>query len=68
MSATYDIRVEDHGTICLLIALTNGAVTWLSENLAADVMMSGKHIFVVEPRYAGPIIEGAAAADLNISI
>ena len=70
MSATYDsgfdIRVEDHGTICLLVALTNGAMTWLTDNTPDDVMKVGESRFVVEPRYVRAIVEGAIEEGLEV--
>jgi hypothetical protein len=48
-------RIEDHGTLILVRPLTDDVSEWLDEH--TDGMWFGGAL-VVEPRYAGPLVEG----------
>ena len=63
-----DIRVEDHGSLCVFWARTDKAQAWLTDNLDADGFKAGPKGFIVEPRYAGAIIGGAVEAGLEVRI
>jgi hypothetical protein len=69
MAAEYqdcDFRVVDHGSICILHALTEAAEEWVNEHLPADAQTWGTNGTVVEPRYIAPIIEGILADCLDV--
>ncbi len=63
-----DIKVQNHGSIVLLTPRTDAAEEWFDEHLPADAQTWGLNSIVVEPRYVGAIIEGAAEAGLEIEI
>lgn len=60
-----DIRVENHGTLCLLRPKTVPAAEWLAHNLDPEVLRFGE-AYVVEPRYADAIVAGAREAGLEV--
>jgi len=50
-----DIRVQDHGSIAVLVPLTEAAMAILAERMPADAPMWGNG-YAVEPRYLDAII------------
>jgi hypothetical protein len=62
-----DFALQDHGSLMLLVPLTMPAQEWVDENIPADAMHWGAAI-VVEPRYIGPIIEGATGDGLIVEL
>jgi len=62
-----DFRIINHGTICILQALTEVAENWVSEYLPADATTWGQNGIVVEPRYVDPIIDGIVADGLEVA-
>jgi hypothetical protein len=60
-----DIRVENHGSIVLLHAVTPAAHTWLVEHTPDDAPWFGDAL-AVEPRYVGDILNGAREDGLEI--
>ncbi len=62
-----DFRIDNHGSILVLHALTPAAQEWASEHLAGDeVQHWGQHGTVVEPRYIEPIIDGIEGDGLEV--
>lgn len=55
--ARCDVRVENHGSIVLLRAITVTGQDWLDGNVDPEAQVFGGAI-VVEPRYVGAIIDG----------
>lgn len=62
-----DILIKDHGSILIFVPKTETGMEWINENLPADAMRWAGGV-VVEPRYAGPIIEGATADGLEVTL
>jgi hypothetical protein len=60
------VRVDDHGSICLVRPISNRAHSWLDDNVSADAMWFGGAL-VVEPRYVSDLVVGMAAAGFCIS-
>ena len=61
-----DISIADHGSLCILTGVTALGTCWLLENLDPDAQRWGVNGWVVEPRYVGPITDGAADAGLEL--
>ena len=62
-----DLSVSNHGSICILYALTEAGTSWCDEYLPDDVMMWGSTGYVVEPRYVEDIVCGAEMDGLEVS-
>ena len=62
-----DFSFADHGSVCLLTPLTDAAEAWVDENLPDSAMTFGSAV-VIEPRYAGPILEGISADGLEVAL
>jgi hypothetical protein len=52
-----DFRCENHGSVFLLIPVTQSAQSWVEENLQSDAQWFGSGV-VVEHRYIWAILEG----------
>jgi hypothetical protein len=52
-----DVRIDFHGSINLVHALTAAAQDWVDEHLPEDATRFGDAV-VVEPRYTRDIVEG----------
>ncbi len=61
-----DVSVSNQGTIVAIIANTPAAREWIDENVKAESWQWLGNTLGVEPRYAGPILEGMQAAGLTI--
>lgn len=61
-----DFRIENHGSIILLAALTPDADDWCEDNLPAERLIMGGSV-VIEPRYIDDIIEGITESGLVTS-
>lgn len=61
-----DIFIKDHGTILIFVPATEAGMEWMDQNIDPGAMRWAGGI-VVEPRYAGPIIEGAAGDGLSVT-
>jgi hypothetical protein len=64
-----DIRVENHGTICLLRPKSRAGKRWIKEHLAptAEPWQWLNDALSVEPRYVADIVEGARADGLEVA-
>lgn len=51
------LEVQDAGSIVILRPISDAARAWFRENVGAP---EPGGVYYVEPRYAGPIVEGAA--------
>ena len=60
-----DLRLEDHGTICLLRGVTEQGREWLEEHVSFEQFWAGAG--VVEPRYACDILAGAVNDGLLVA-
>jgi len=65
MTRTIDLLVENHGSICLLRPVSDAGREWCTEHLPEDATTWGGAI-AVEPRYIGPIADGAVADGLVV--
>lgn len=61
-----DFLVQNHGSICILQALTEAAKDWVNEHLPEDAQTWGTNGTMVEPRYLQPILAGIEADGLSI--
>ena len=64
-----DIRVENHGTICLLQPTSRAGKRWIKENLGpvAESWQWLNEALSVEPRYVADIVQGARADGLEVA-
>jgi hypothetical protein len=62
-----DFTFANHGSICILNALSPAAVEWVDEHLPEDRQLWGSNGTVIEPRYVAPILEGIVAEGLVIA-
>lgn len=60
-----DFVFANHGSICVLTPISDAGHDWLDEHIAPDAQAWGEGI-VIEPRYAGPILEGIVADGLEV--
>lgn len=68
MADTNDFEIADHGSIMTFKPLTDDAREWVETNLVGDDVQWFGGAVVVEPRYAGDIINGIAADGLTTNI
>lgn len=61
-----DLRLENHGSVCILYPETDRGRDWIAENLPEDVMTWGPDGIVIEPRYVGDILQGAEHDGLTV--
>ena len=54
----FDFLLAHHGSICILNAITQDAQQWVDDHLPNDAMHWGQRGTVIEPRYAGDIVQG----------
>ncbi len=62
----YDFMFANHGSVCLLTAVSEAARDWRDEHLPTDAQTFGGGI-AIEPRYAGTILEGIINDGLTIA-
>jgi hypothetical protein len=62
-----DLLVENHGSIFLLIPVTQDGLDWIDANIGVgpEIQTWGDGV-VVEHRYIGHIVEGALADGLQV--
>lgn len=60
-----DFSITNHGSILLLLPLTDAGNAWADEHLPDNAQMFGKSI-VVEPRYIADIVDGIQADGLTV--
>jgi len=65
---TADIRVENHGSLFLLVVSSERAEHWLVENTRGTWWWGGggDPALVAEPRYVADIVAGARGAGLEV--
>jgi hypothetical protein len=56
-----DFLVMDHGSIVVIRPLTDGALQWLDDNVAAESWQWLGGSLCVDRRYAAPLIAGIEA-------
>jgi hypothetical protein len=61
-----DVQVDNQGTIVAITPLSDAAREWLNENVQAESWQWVGDTLGVEPRYAGPLLEGMQAAGLTV--
>jgi hypothetical protein len=61
-----DISIRNHGSILVLFGVTPEGLDWLESHLDPEAQRWGNAGFVVEPRFVGPITDGAAEAGLEL--
>lgn len=52
----HDFRFANHGSVTLLQPMTKEAEAWIEYNLPENATFFGQAV-VIEPRYAGPILD-----------
>lgn len=62
-----DFTLANHGSICILTAVTPAAQAWVDDHLPEDRLSWGRLGTVVEPRYVDAIVEGIVADGLVIT-
>lgn len=67
MTTQTDFRLSNHGSICILFAVTAAAQQWVAEHLPEDAQTWGRNGTVVEPRYVGDIVDGIEADGMVVS-
>jgi hypothetical protein len=60
-----DILVSNHGSLCLVKAVSTAAARWIREHTDEGAMWWGGAL-VVEPRYVVDLLEGMAGDGLNV--
>jgi hypothetical protein len=60
-----DVRVQNHGSLFLVIPVTGEAQEWMDENIQEGAMWWGQGL-VVEPRYALALVEGMVGDGLRV--
>lgn len=60
-----DFKFHNHGSICILVAVSAAAQDWREEHLPEDAQTFGGGV-VIEPRYADDILEGIMADGLTV--
>lgn len=60
-----DFTFANHGSVTVLKAVSKAARVWVAEYLPDSAMTWGGGT-VIEPRYAGPILDGIADAGLLV--
>mgnify|MGYP005852459917 FL=1 len=61
-----DFRIENHGTVVLLIPQTEAARAWVDEHLAPRLLRCNGGV-AVEPRMIGPVLDGALDKGLTVA-
>jgi hypothetical protein len=62
-----DFRVEDHGSLILLKALTVAAEGWVDEHLPSEAQRWAGAV-VIEPRFIGDIVLGIQQSGLRVTL
>ena len=55
---TSDFLLANHGSFCILSALSAGASRWVDDHLPVDALRWGPIGIIIEPRYVGDIMQG----------
>ena len=63
-----DVRVENHGTIATITALTEAAREWVAENIECEPWQMFAGSVCAEPRYVQAIIDGMEADGLEVEV
>lgn len=53
-----DFLLDNHGSVCILNAITPDAAQWVDDHLPDDALCWGPVGTVIEPRYVGDIVQG----------
>jgi hypothetical protein len=61
-----DVRVDNHGSVVVMNALTVAAQEWFEAHLPEDRQHWGRNGTVVEPRYVQDIVDGLEADGLEV--
>lgn len=67
MSNRPDVEFLNHGSVCMVVPLTDAAKDWVEENLALESWQWLGGGFACEPRYAGDLAEGMSSDGLIVS-
>jgi hypothetical protein len=63
-----DFQLEDHLSVLRLTPLTQSARDWIDAHVAYEDWQMFGHGIVIEPRYAGAILEGLVADGLTVRL
>lgn len=61
-----DFRIENHGSIFLVVPLTDEAQTWVEENVSSEGYQPYWPTVVVEHRYIGNLVDGIRIDGLEV--
>lgn len=65
-STSLDLFFENHGSVCLIRAVSEVGQQWLDENVGDDDMLMFGDAIVCEPRYVAAILLGAQSDGLAV--
>ena len=60
-----DFELHNHGTVAILVPLSEEAHDWIDENLGEGAIWYGRGI-AIEPRYVGGLLEGITSDGLTV--
>lgn len=63
-----DLNFSDHGSIILMYVGTDTGQDWVDENIGYEDIICWGDGIAIEARYVGPIIEGAIADGLDVTL
>lgn len=58
-------ELHDHGSVCILVPITEAAEEWVFNNLDPEAMRWGPGV-AIEPRYVGAILAGIEEDGLRV--
>jgi hypothetical protein len=61
-----DFELIDHGTIVLVMPITDAAREWLEQHVAHDRIMWTRGSIPVEPRYVDNLVTGVLGDGMNV--
>lgn len=62
-----DFVLQNHGSISLLLPVTDEGREWVQEHIPEDALMHGRSI-AIEARYVPPIVEGIQGDGLTLRL
>ena len=65
--STVDIEIRNHGSIALIVPLTDLARQWIDENIHAESWQWWGDGLACEPRYIETIVDGMMDSGLQVA-
>lgn len=66
-AAPADFRLDDHGSVAILIPNNDAAEDWIAENIGSEAPHWGSSGVVIERRYVADIVAGIQDAGFKIA-